>query len=1121
MSRLRFLAILFLLFWGIPDRMIAQERIVQPFFRLDLPKSFPNKFINDMARDPNGLLWIGTTNGLCRYISENDVKVYSSKEVEALKSNYIEVLLFDSKGNLWIGTRHGGITRYEPKQEKWTTYKYLSEDPNSLGNNDVLCLMEDRKGRVWIGTEKGVSIYREETDDFVRFRHDSKDTTSLSANAILSITEDREGRIWLGSWAGGMNLFVPHKEEWSKSTFKRIPLINKDGNQEAVWKVFQDSQDRFWVCSHFSGLYLMQLPSNKEEDPEAWTHLPRFHNYSHDPEDPNSLVGDIDVRDIGQDSKGNIWIATAYGLAEIPSNQLPDPMKYNQFTLEKPIIKFHQHLYDPLNVRTINSNKIQSIFVDVQDLVWIGTDRGITQYNWFAKQIRSYQVNSSLYTDVNIEEIFIPEKDHAILCYDSGEVVHFNLQSGENKPVHEVYGFIEPINDAMNFVEVEEGVLYIVRLSGITKIDFYSRTQSELLTPKPILGLLKAHRSKAVCVTRDEKKGERIWIGSEKGLFVIKNGGKDYEVFTKNEHPNSISDNSTSGITQDQYGQIWITTYGGLNLVKEEGDSISFQRFLHDMEDPQSLPIDRLISIVSVRETLIIGSRTGLVGYNLIEGAFFRIGEEQHSQMIISLLAVNKENVWASTLDKILNYHIPSGQIFEYGDMEISFREGAIYSDHSGAIYVGGFRGFVGFEPDKIVKNEMAPSVIVTEVSTLSPARSTTKEVTATDTITLAHDNYQLSISFSSSNFNQAEENKFAYRMVGFDDTWVYTYTNQPVVYTNLEHGIYQFEVKGSNNDGVWSHEPEVLHVIVEPAFWETFVFKIFAITGGIILIYFFTNFYTKNVRNQNQKLLVEITKRKQFEEELTFANTELEKSNRELEQFAFVASHDLKEPLQTIDSFSSLLRRKEFQAQLGENGVKYIEFISQSSTRMMQIIKSLLSYSTTRQEELAVQECDFNEMLQNIRSDLSEYIREKKAHIEIGELPKGYCDPVQIRMVFSNLIMNGIKFNSHQKPQIQVWGMQLPNGKVEFAVKDNGIGIEEEFHEKIFGIFKRLHSRDRFEGSGIGLALCYKIIERHQGKIWIESKLGEGSTFRFVLGKLLPNKVESALDYEVISTPA
>ena len=1117
MLRLRCLVLLFFFAWAIPLRLIAQKRIAEPFYRLALPNDFPNTFINAIVRDQKGLLWMGTNNGLCRYISAKEIKVYNSAEIPELKSDLIEELLCDSKGNLWIGTRHGGLTKYDPKRDRWTNYVHLPGDSTSLQNNDVLCLEEDRKGRVWVGTEEGVSIYQEERDNFVGFSHKAEDSTSLSANSILSIMEDHKGRIWLGTWGGGLNVCVPDIKDIHKSTFRRIPLMRADGNPESIWSMFQDSENRYWIGTHFSGLNLMQVPSAWPVNPERWTIFPQFHSYLRDPDDIHSLSNDIILADIQQDSRGNIWVGTPYGLSEIAVAQLPDPTRYNHLTEEKPEIKFRRHHTDPFNMRTIDSDNLTCLYIDEQDLLWVGTDRGITQYNWYAKQIKSHKVHSELYSGGSVEGIFIPKGDSEslILGLVSGEVIHYNLKTGESQPIHEVYDFIEPIRDAIQFSKFEEGILYIARPEKITRIDFNHRTFSSI----PLSSNIKFHAFKSGCRSLSENGKERFWIGSEEGVYLIEDGGKRWRNFTHSEDPHSLSDNPVTGIIQDPSGNIWITTYKGLNLVCEEGDSIYFKRFLHDINDPYSLPNNRILSITYVKDNLILGSQGGLYRYDLKEEKFYTIRKDKVSQTIISLMAVDSSNVWAGTRGGILNYHIPSDNIFEYKDIEIGFVNGSINVDQDGALYLGGREGFVRFKPEDIVKNDIAPRVTITEIQTLSPKASQTLVGMNRDSLTLGYDNYQLSISFCSSNFNKPDENRYAYRMLGFDDNWVYTPSNQPIVYTNLEHGSYQFEVKGANNDGVWNEEPTVLHITVKPAFWETPLFRALALLGSIVLISFSTRFYTRSVRNQNQKLLAEITKREQFEKELTLANTELEKSNRELEQFAFIASHDLKEPLQTIDSMSSLLQRKEYLGQMGENGVKCVEFISQSSARMMEIIKSLLSYSTTRQEELSLQYCDFEELVQNTLSDLSEFIKEKKAEIRVDPLPQGYCDPVQIRMVFSNLIMNGIKFNTLPKPHIHIWGDELPNGDLQFAVRDNGIGIEEEFHDKIFGIFKRLHNRDKFEGSGIGLALCYKIIERHEGKIWIESKPGEGSTFRFIISIQAPVEQQLIPAYEVISS--
>ena len=1114
--------LLFHIFLGFfLSELVAQERIAHPFYRLDLPNNFPDAHINTIERDQNGLLWLGTNNGLCRYISTKEVKIYNSAQVEELKSDLINVLLCDRKGNLWIGTRQGGLTKYDPRKDKWTNYMNSPGDNTSLRSNDVLCLEEDQKGQIWVGTEEGLSIYQEERDNFLGFFHNPNDSSSLSANAVLSITEDRKGRIWLGTWAGAVNVFVPNLGDQSKSTFKRIPLKKPGGGQESVWNIFQDSEERYWIGTHFTGLYLMQLPPNSSANPDEWSASPQFHNYPADPNDATSLSNQVIIGGIDQDSKGNVWIGTTYGLCEIPVDQLPDASLFNAPTEEKPKIKFRQHLNDPLNVRTVGSDNIVCIYVDSQDLVWLGTDQGVTQYNWYAKQTKSYVILSDKYPNVRVNGIFIPkqEKDGAILSLVTGEVIYYNLKTGKSSPLHEVYGFVEPINDAVQLSEFEEGILSVTRLTGITHIDFQQETRSLFSFPSQLKDWLKVQGYKWIHHTQDRDGKERLWIGGDEGIWLIEDGGDRLRKFTHSEDPGSISQNEITGIVQDASGRIWISTYHGLNLVCEEEDSVYFKRFLHDMGDPTSLPNNRLLAITFAKDKLILGTQGGLYGYDLIDQTFYTLGKDEISHTIISLIAVDSLNVWASTQEGILNYHIPSGNVFEFKEMEIGFVAGAMQSDQNGAIYVGGLRGFVRFEPEQIVKNNSAPKVTITEVQTLSPKVSRTLGTMSMDTVTLGHDNYQLSISFSSSNFNRPEDNKYAYRMLGFDDNWVYSNFNQPVIYTNLKHGRYQFEVKGCNNDGIWSVEPEVLHIIVEPAFWETSLFQVLAFILVIGLIYSFTKFYTRNVRDQNQKLLAEISMREQFEKELKSANAELEKSNQELEQFAFIASHDLKEPLQTIDSFTSLLRRKNAKDQLGEHGVKYIEFIGQGSTRMMEIIKSLLSYSTTRQEELNVQYSDFKELVQDTLSDLSEFIKERKALIEVQPLPSGYCDPVQIRMVFSNLIMNGIKFNTHPNPRVQVRGKKLSNGNIEFAVQDNGIGIEEAFHEKVFGIFKRLHNRDKFEGSGIGLALCSKIIERHKGKIWIESKPGEGSTFRFEIGNLSPNEQKLASTYEVVSS--
>ncbi len=241
-----------------------------------------------------------------------------------------------------------------------------------------------------------------------------------------------------------------------------------------------------------------------------------------------------------------------------------------------------------------------------------------------------------------------------------------------------------------------------------------------------------------------------------------------------------------------------------------------------------------------------------------------------------------------------------------------------------------------------------------------------------------------------------------------------------------------------------------------------------------------------------------DITGRKKAREKLISANKRLEQANRELSQFAYIASHDLQEPLRTITSFTDLLRR-QYGDKFDGKGQKSIEFITDSATRMSQLIKGLLDYSRIgRGQELKPVDCQ--EIIAIVKSDLEVVIEETGAELEISELPQILAYETEIRLLFQNLILNAIKFRkANTKPHIKIWANREKSCWT-FAVKDNGIGIPLKYHDRIFVIFQRLHSRSKYEGTGIGLAHCQKIVELHEGKIWVESLPEEGSTFCFTI---------------------
>lgn len=224
----------------------------------------------------------------------------------------------------------------------------------------------------------------------------------------------------------------------------------------------------------------------------------------------------------------------------------------------------------------------------------------------------------------------------------------------------------------------------------------------------------------------------------------------------------------------------------------------------------------------------------------------------------------------------------------------------------------------------------------------------------------------------------------------------------------------------------------------------------------------------------------------------------QLERSNADLQQFAYVASHDLQEPLRQVASYAQLLARR-YRDQLGADANDFIDYMVDGARRMQQLIHDLLSFSRAgaRGAKMAPVEC--GSIVDQVLTDLRQPIEETEARITRDPLPTVTADGRQLSQVFQNLVSNAIKFRAQTPPQVHISAEQK-NGDWHFQVRDNGIGIRPEFADKIFVIFQRLHGKAEFPGTGIGLAICKRIVERHDGRIWVEPNPDGGSTFSFTI---------------------
>ena len=244
-------------------------------------------------------------------------------------------------------------------------------------------------------------------------------------------------------------------------------------------------------------------------------------------------------------------------------------------------------------------------------------------------------------------------------------------------------------------------------------------------------------------------------------------------------------------------------------------------------------------------------------------------------------------------------------------------------------------------------------------------------------------------------------------------------------------------------------------------------------------------------------KIVRDITQRKRAEEALRQTADDLARSNKDLEQFAYVASHDLREPLRMVTGFMSLLKDR-CQGKLDAKADEYIAFASDGASRMQALIDDLLAYSRAGRGERPSAR-NIGAVIDNVLRTLTVSIEESAAVITRGPLPTIASNPLELTQVFQNLIGNALTFRAQRKPEIHVAAQRQAGGWL-FTVRDNGIGIDPQFAERIFMIFQRLHTREQYPGTGIGLAICKKIVERHGGRIWVESQLGQGSTFSFTI---------------------
>ena len=341
--------------------------------------------------------------------------------------------------------------------------------------------------------------------------------------------------------------------------------------------------------------------------------------------------------------------------------------------------------------------------------------------------------------------------------------------------------------------------------------------------------------------------------------------------------------------------------------------------------------------------------------------------------------------------------------------------------------------------------------------------------------------------------YRQPEKNHYQYKLEGVDKDWFNAGPGRTGRYSGLPDGTYTLRARGSNNDGVWSDQEATLKVIVIGPFWRTRWFMLLVVlagvgcaAGGILRL--------RQVREA--KLRANEERQHDLEQQVAERTAELETVNKEMEAFAYTVSHDLRAPLRHIVGFVGLLQKRAGSA-LDKQSQHYMETISSATGKMGMLIDDLLSFSRIGRNEMSKKPVDLGSIVQQIIREFEPDTQDRIMHWRIADLPTVSGDQAMLRLALTNLISNAIKF-TQPRPEARIEIGCLPDREKEFTVfiRDNGVGFDMAYADKLFGVFQRLHRTDEFEGTGIGLATVSRIIKRHGGRVWAESEINHGATF-------------------------
>ena len=1017
---------------------------------------------------------------------------------DGLSQSTVETIYQDSKGYIWIGT-NDGLDRYNGYEFKH--YKHDKYDKNSIANNYIVDIIEDKNGYIWVSTIGGLSRINPDKDEIKNY-YSKEDRGNLSNSNLWQLLCTKDNRL-IASTIDGLNVYDKNKDKFTRILYKEGELpsqyiysleedinghiwvgtdnglveLDKDLNivksyhdtigDSDVYNVYDDSKGNIWVCTLDNGLFKINLDDKSVE------------NYKNN----NSKISipSNNVRDIISDSEGKLWIATDKGLCTFDYER-------------EEFITYNKKLYQS---NSLIDDEIFCLLKDSSGLIWIGTYSGISRFNPNSSfthfKSDPYDNNSisgnvihGIYEDDD-KTLWIGTNESGVNIINGESIKHLNK---ENSNI--VSDLIEDITGFKNyiFIGTNEGLSVLVKNDKTAK--------NYTITNYTTKDGLPSNKIRSLFI---DSKGY-LWIGTNKGLAILDTNNNKIIDITYILDEMGVSDKFIRAVYEDSKGNYYIGCFLEGGLIKINPNTKEYKIYKNIENDDSSISNN---SIRYINEDLygniLVGTSHGINILNLSTDKFNHYTEKDGliNNTIYGILVDKNNGIWMSTNAGISKLSTEDATFKNFtitdGLQSNEFNGRACFKSKDGNMYFGGINGFNVFNSQDIELSTFEPKVIFDNFE----INGTNKKDISN--IKFKSNENNIKINFFTNDYKNTKTTQYYYKLEGLENEWNMTNSNS-LVFANLGSGDYTLKIKTITQHGVMSDESSV-HFTINPPIWRSN----YAICIYLILIIISILRYMHKV-NTLDRLVNERTNKLRKEME---KNEQLFKKVLSLEQnknnYFVNLSHELRTPLNVLSSINQLI--KEFTKKdnfiTPEKLSYYMGIMDRNCSRLLSLINNLIDHTKIENNSYIINKKDEDivYLVEETVLDMKDYIEEKGLELIFDtdvEEKVIRCDKVDIERCIINLVGNAVKFTP-EGGLIEVLLQDLDD-KVKIIVKDNGIGISEENQKIIFDRFNQVvdESSEQKGGSGLGLTITKQLITLHNGEIYVESEVGVGSEFIIIL---------------------